>query len=71
MKRASRCATIALALLASVVPLDLPVHAGSADQAAVAAPAVNATPKVEFEKYTLPNGLQVILHVIASCRSCT
>ena len=63
MKRASRCATIALALLASVVPVDLPVHAGGTDQAAVAAPAVNATPKVEFEKFTLPNGLQVILHV--------
>ncbi|HZA33345.1 MAG TPA: pitrilysin family protein, partial [Vicinamibacterales bacterium] len=63
MKRASRCATIALALLASVVPLDLPVHAGGTDQAAVAAPAVNATPKVEFEKFTLPNGLQVVLHV--------
>ena len=63
MKRASRCATIALALLASVVPLDLSVHAGGADQAVAAAPAANATPKVEFEKYTLPNGLQVILHV--------
>jgi zinc protease len=63
VKRASRCATIALALLASVVPLDLSVHAGGADQAVVAAPAANATPKVEFEKYTLPNGLQVILHV--------
>ena len=63
MKRASRCATIALALLASVAPFDLRVHAGGADQAAVPAPAANATPKVEFEKYTLPNGLQVILHV--------
>ena len=28
-----------------------------------AAPAATAAPKVEFEKYTLPNGLQVILHV--------
>ena len=63
MKRASRCATIVLALLASVAPFDLRVHAGGADQAAAPAPAANATPKVEFEKYTLPNGLQVILHV--------
>ena len=65
MKRASRCATMALALLAVVVPLELRLHAGGApaDQAAVPAAAVNATPKVEFEKYTLPNGLQVILHV--------
>ncbi len=65
MKRASRCATMALALLAVVVPLELRLHAGGApaDQAAVPAAAANATPKVEFEKYTLPNGLQVILHV--------
>ena len=65
MKITSRCATLALALLALVVPLDLRLHAGTppADQAAVPAPAVNATPKVDFEKYTLPNGLQVILHV--------
>jgi zinc protease len=27
------------------------------------APAVSDLPKVEFEKFTLPNGLQVILHV--------
>ena len=27
------------------------------------APAASAMPKIEFEKYTLPNGLQVILHV--------
>src|SRR5262245_56673742 len=27
------------------------------------AAAAGAVPKVEFEKYTLPNGLQVILHV--------
>ena len=27
------------------------------------APAASATPKIEFEKFTLPNGLQVILHV--------
>src|SRR4051794_32814606 len=28
-----------------------------------AAPAVTAAPKVAFEKYVLPNGVQVILHV--------
>src|SRR5499425_1968743 len=27
------------------------------------APAATAIPKIEFEKFTLPNGLQVILHV--------
>jgi zinc protease len=31
--------------------------------AARPAPAAAAIPKIEFEKYTLPNGLQVILHV--------
>ena len=31
--------------------------------APAARPAASAVPKVEFEKYTLPNGLQVILHV--------
>ena len=34
-----------------------------ADDQTAPAPATGATPKVEFEKYTLPNGLQVILHV--------
>ena len=66
MNRVSCYATTALlALLAAVVPLDLFLHASAApaDQAAAPAPTVNATPKVEFEKYTLPNGLQVILHV--------
>ncbi len=66
MSRASRYATIALlAVLTAIVPLDRRLHAstGAAEQAAAPASTVNATPKVEFEKYTLPNGLQVILHV--------
>ncbi len=66
MSRASRYATIALlAVLTAIVPLDRRMHAstGAAEQAAAPTSAVNATPKVEFEKYTLPNGLQVILHV--------
>ena len=47
----SRLGALALLLLASV--------AGTAAQA----PAPATTPKIEFEKFTLPNGLQVILHV--------
>jgi zinc protease len=65
VKRPFRYATMVLGLLAIIVPVDLRLHASAApaQQAAVPAAAVNATPKVEFEKYTLPNGLQVILHV--------
>jgi len=37
--------------------------AGAKPSAAQAATTPAAAPKVEFEKYTLPNGLQVILHV--------
>ena len=44
-------------LLASLL-----IVCASAAAADPAAPA-GAAPKVEFEKYTLPNGLQVILHV--------
>ncbi|MFN2384940.1 MAG: M16 family metallopeptidase [Thermoanaerobaculia bacterium] len=39
------------------------VAAGQAAEKAPAAPAAGEVPKVAFEKYTLPNGLQVILHV--------
>ncbi len=35
----------------------------SAAPAATAAASASAVPRIEFEKYTLPNGLQVILHV--------
>jgi zinc protease len=66
VNRASRIATaVLLTLLAAVALQDLRLRASSApaDQAAAAATPENATPKVEFEKYTLPNGLQVILHV--------
>jgi len=45
---------IALALL-------LPIAA--AGPGAAEAPAASDVPRVEFEKYTLPNGLEVILHV--------
>jgi zinc protease len=34
-----------------------------AQAAAPASPAASAAPKIVYEKYTLPNGLQVILHV--------
>jgi zinc protease len=50
-------AAVALALL-------VPIAAGAAP--ALAAPAASPaadTPKIAFEKYVLPNGLQVILHV--------
>jgi zinc protease len=36
---------------------------GATQKPPSSAPAAAAIPKVEFEKYTLPNGLQVILHV--------
>ena len=41
-----------LALLALVVPLSAPAQP---------TPATTADPKIAFEKYTLPNGLEVIL----------
>ncbi|MFZ2958032.1 MAG: pitrilysin family protein [Candidatus Ozemobacteraceae bacterium] len=46
-----------LLLLVFILPLVGAVIAQSADQAAT------QLPKIEFEKYQLPNGLQVILHV--------
>ena len=49
-----------LRLLTSFASLLL-VSAALAAQAP--APAASDVPKVEFEKFTLPNGLQVILHV--------
>ena len=39
------------------------VAAGQAAEKPPASPAASEVPKVAFEKYTLPNGLQVILHV--------
>jgi len=52
LRRAIFSVLLALSLIAPVV-----AQTGTAPSQAVAAP------KVEFEKYTLPNGLQVILHV--------
>jgi zinc protease len=52
---------IALTMLVLLYSL-LPVSAQTGGQAGATAP-VSGVPKVEFEKYTLPNGLQVILHV--------
>ena len=46
-------ALAALAVLATHGLAQAPAPAASAD----------AAPKIDFEKYTLPNGLQVILHV--------
>ncbi|HSM12607.1 MAG TPA: pitrilysin family protein [Thermoanaerobaculia bacterium] len=48
----------------SATPLALTLGLGlSALAGAAGTPAVSDVPKIEFEKYTLPNGLQVILHV--------
>ena len=45
-------------------PWGCQLHASpGADGQTASPPATGAAPKVEFEKYTLPNGLQVILHV--------
>ncbi len=40
-----------------------PGPAGAAPQPAAPAPGASQIPDIQFEKYTLPNGLQVILHV--------
>jgi zinc protease len=50
---------IAAAALALVATVSLLAQAPGSAPASTAA----ASPKLEFEKYTLPNGLQVILHV--------
>ncbi len=47
---------LALSALLGLAPAVLAQTAG-------AVPAASAAPKIVFEKYTLPNGLQVILHV--------
>ena len=47
-------------------PREAPKAAAAATRRAIRAarvPQASAVPKVEFEKFTLPNGLQVILHV--------
>src|SRR5688572_8935900 len=54
-RTAAPFALLFLVLLAAAAP------AGAQPAAAPAAPP--AVPKVEFEHYTLPNGLDVILHV--------
>jgi zinc protease len=65
VKSVSRRATLAsLILLLAAAPPVVPLHAVPApDGQNMPAPAAGVTPKVEFEKFTLPNGLQVILHV--------
>ena len=62
-RRARALAGILLALVPGLAAAqDKP--AGPAKKKAAPAPAAAASvPKLEFEKYTLPNGLQVILHV--------
>ena len=54
-----------LGSLVAQTPLQAPVlvPGSPAPQPAAPKPAPAPVPKVEFEKYTLPNGLQVILHV--------
>src|SRR5450755_2352689 len=51
--------------LAAQAPVNAPVPVPGAPTPPPAAPkpAPAPVPKVEFEKYTLPNGLEVILHV--------
>jgi zinc protease len=61
MFRRARLALVLVLLGAAAV--GVPVDASGADGQTASAPATGAAPKVEFEKYTLPNGLQVILHV--------
>ena len=73
MKRQSiLCAVIifVIGLVLSSVAQQVPKNtasaapASAATKASAAKPAaVNDVPKIEYEKYTLPNGLQVILHV--------
>jgi zinc protease len=62
MTRLRLLASFASVILISAV---LAAQAPSPTRGAEAPPPQNASdlPKVEFEKYTLPNGLQVILHV--------
>jgi zinc protease len=62
MFRRARLALVLVLLGAAAVAVSLDASTGADDQTAPA-PATGATPEVEFEKYTLPNGLQVILHV--------
>src|SRR6187401_2950623 len=60
---AAACTAGAIALL-SAQGVEAPRPAPARHRPArPAAPAATAAPKVAFEKYTLPNGLQVILHV--------
>jgi len=48
---------------ALILPLLLLAAAGAGQPASKAAAPTPAMPKIAFEKYTLPNGLQIILHV--------
>src|SRR6187401_3569796 len=60
---AAACTAGAIALL-SAQGVEAPRPAPARHRPArPAAPAATAAPKVAFEKYVLPNGLQVILHV--------
>ena len=60
--RNSRLPALAAILLALVPGLSIGQEK-KAEKRPAASPAAAAVPKLEFEKYTLPNGLQVILHV--------
>jgi zinc protease len=64
VKTSIRAAAAAAALLVAGLVTGTPVGAGRDGMQAPPAPASNdALPKVDFEKVTLPNGLQLILHV--------
>jgi zinc protease len=57
--RFSAVSILSLSLIASALVQPGMAQSGPAESQ----PASAAIPKIQFEKYTLPNGLQVILHV--------
>ncbi len=58
-----RCILTLTALCALSVPLSAPAQPQAQSVASVSQATAAALPKVAFEQFTLPNGLQVILHV--------
>src|SRR5215475_2817278 len=54
---------IFVCVITSCLALSLAALTGRSQEASKGADDASGVPKIEFEKYTLPNGLQVILHV--------
>src|SRR5258706_3668928 len=65
MKRVAVFAMISMLVnfVAAQAPVNVPAPLPGAPAAPKPVPVPVPVPKIEFEKYTLPNGLQVILHV--------